>query len=417
MLAAGIPCCQRWSRCHREPAFPTVMGRASSSVRNMFLCWVFLLLASLCTLVQNVAIPTDEQRLMQELLADYDPASRPVYNASHTVVVKFGITLTQLSDMVLDFHADYSFERRRHRRHHIEHRRTPDEQRLLSRLLANYDTASRPVYNASHAVVVKFGFTLTQIADMDEVNQVLTTNVWIEQEWNDERLRWKPEDYNGLEKVRIPCEKIWLPDIVLYNSADDFTTGYMQSKAMVSSDGTVFWPPPAKLRSSCKIDITYFPFDDQMCKMKFGSWIYDGFQVDVTNRSADVDLTNYVYSGEWDLLNIKPTGILVATRFGRKNHTWNNGLTGIFCVYVANSREYAGHLGVRATHRHLLDGDNGYDVVVNNSDCICTSTPSRWATAKARGQMVEVTEFQFSRTTCVHLNTRPARTLAEYSDK
>ncbi|XP_029633439.1 neuronal acetylcholine receptor subunit alpha-10 isoform X2 [Octopus sinensis] len=194
---------------------------------------------------------------------------------------------------------------RRHRRHHVEHRRTPDEQRLLSRLLANYDTASRPVYNASHAVVVKFGFTLTQIADMDEVNQVLTTNVWIEQEWNDERLRWKPEDYNGLEKVRIPCEKIWLPDIVLYNSADDFTTGYMQSKAMVSSDGTVFWPPPAKLRSSCKIDITYFPFDDQMCKMKFGSWIYDGFQVDVTNRSADVDLTNYVYSGEWDLLNIK----------------------------------------------------------------------------------------------------------------
>lgn len=74
---------------------------------------------------------------------------------------------------------------------------------------------------------------------------------------------------------------------------------------MVSNDGTVFWPPPAKLRSSCKIDITYFPFDDQMCKMKFGSWIYDGFQVDVTNRSADVDLTNYVYSGEWDLLNIK----------------------------------------------------------------------------------------------------------------
>ena len=28
------------------------------------------------------------------------------------------------------------------------------------------------------------------------------------------------------------------------------------------------------------------------------------FQVDVTNRSANVDLANYVYSGEWELLDI-----------------------------------------------------------------------------------------------------------------
>ncbi len=41
---------------------------------------------------------------------------------------------------------------------------------------------------------------------------------------------------------------------MLYNSADDYTDGYMQSKAMVRPDGNVFWSPPAKLRSSCKID-------------------------------------------------------------------------------------------------------------------------------------------------------------------
>ena len=42
----------------------------------------------------------------------------------------------------------------------------PDEQRLIWRLLRNYDPAARPVYNASHTVTVKFGYTLTQIADM-----------------------------------------------------------------------------------------------------------------------------------------------------------------------------------------------------------------------------------------------------------
>ena len=55
----------------------------------------------------------------------------------------------------------------------------------------------------------------------------------------------------------------------------------MQALAMVESNGKVFWPPIVKLRSTCNIDITYFPFDDQICKLKMGSWAYDGFQVDV----------------------------------------------------------------------------------------------------------------------------------------
>lgn len=38
--------------------------------------------------------------------------------------------------------------------------------------------------------------------------------------------------------------------------------------------------------------------------MKFGSWTYNGFQVDVTNRTAEVDLKNYVKNGEWELLRI-----------------------------------------------------------------------------------------------------------------
>lgn len=77
----------------------------------------------------------------------------------------------------------------------------------------------------------------------------------------------------------------------------------MNTRAILEPSGNVFWPPPTKFRSTCQVDVTYFPFDDQTCIMKLGSWIYDGLQVDILNRTAEVDLSNYVANGEWHLLD------------------------------------------------------------------------------------------------------------------
>lgn len=38
-----------------------------------------------------------------------------------------------------------------------------------------------------------------------------------EQEWTDHRLTWKPKEHDGIEVMRIPAAKVWLPDIVLIN--------------------------------------------------------------------------------------------------------------------------------------------------------------------------------------------------------
>ncbi|KAJ8305004.1 hypothetical protein KUTeg_018587 [Tegillarca granosa] len=39
----------------------------------------------------------------------------------------------------------------------------------------------------------------------------------IQREWYDVKLRWNPSEYGGLERLYIPSDLIWLPDIVLYN--------------------------------------------------------------------------------------------------------------------------------------------------------------------------------------------------------
>ncbi|KAI8777133.1 acetylcholine receptor subunit alpha-L1, partial [Biomphalaria glabrata] len=134
---------------------------------------------------------TDETRLIEAMMMNYNPAARPVYNASHTVVVKFGITLTQISDMVSSLTTSVRTEnpsddlgevtpmpppernaklvnepQGRGRRSVKNARPVPDEQRLMEMLLENYHRFSRPVINASLSVEVKFGITLVQISDM-----------------------------------------------------------------------------------------------------------------------------------------------------------------------------------------------------------------------------------------------------------
>lgn len=51
------------------------------------------------------------------------------------------------------------------------------------------------------------------------------------------------------------------------------------TKATVHSNGLVIWQPPAVYKSSCSIDVEYFPYDVQTCILKLGSWTYDGFKV------------------------------------------------------------------------------------------------------------------------------------------
>ncbi|XP_042260474.1 neuronal acetylcholine receptor subunit alpha-2-like [Thunnus maccoyii] len=132
---------------------------------------------------------------------------------------------------------------------------------------------------------------------------MMTTNVWLKQEWTDYKLQWSPSDFDNVTSIRVPSELIWVPDIVLYNNADgEFAVTHM-TKAQLFHTGRVRWVPPAIYKSSCSIDVTFFPFDQQSCKMKFGSWTYDRAKIDLEPFETTVDLKDYWESGEWAIVN------------------------------------------------------------------------------------------------------------------
>merc|ERR1712004_477105 len=103
---------------------------------------------------------------------------------------------------------------------------------------------------------------------------------------------------------RLPPDKVWKPDIVLFNNADGNYEVRYKSNVLIYPDGEVLWIPPAIYQSSCTIDVTYFPFDQQTCIMKFGSWTFTGDQVSLSlfNNKNHVDLSDYWKSGTWDII-------------------------------------------------------------------------------------------------------------------
>ncbi|KRZ62671.1 Acetylcholine receptor subunit alpha-type unc-63, partial [Trichinella nativa] len=185
--------------------------------------------------------------------------------------------------------------------------RSEHARRLFQDILTGYNKLLRPVQNTSDAVTVKVKLRLSQLLDVV---------------WTDSNINWDPNDYGGVDVLYVPADQLWTPNVVLYNNADGNYQVSAVTKAAVYYNGTVVWEPPAIYKSMCPIDIEWFPFDEQLCDLKFGSWTYDGFEVDLIHYDKDdvqitrengrlvwivpngVDLSDFLPSTEWDVMAV-----------------------------------------------------------------------------------------------------------------
>ncbi|ETN73626.1 Neurotransmitter-gated ion-channel ligand binding domain protein [Necator americanus] len=182
---------------------------------------------------------------------------------------------------------------------------------------------------------VAFSLALVLLINIDEKNQIMHTNVWPTMRWIDYQMRWDPRMYGNigsftgempdqtlektisfpfLETIRVPPDKVWLPDIVLFNNADGNYLVSFYSNVVVEHTGEMLWVPPAVYKSSCIIDVEYFPFDEQVCSLTFGSWTFRKEEVQISYHMGkrQVELNDYSFSGIWDVMEVP--GLLIEDR-------------------------------------------------------------------------------------------------------
>lgn len=90
---------------------------------------------------------------------------------------------------------------------------------------------------------------------------------------------------------------------IFFYSADVGTAqSSVSTNVIVSANGNVTWLSMWIFKSSCSMDVRYFPFDVQNCSMNFASWTFDAYRVDIRNFAKDGDLSNYVNSSEFEIV-------------------------------------------------------------------------------------------------------------------
>ncbi|XP_078525065.1 acetylcholine receptor subunit epsilon [Lissotriton helveticus] len=184
-----------------------------------------------------------------------------------------------------------------------------EELQLFNDLFATYDKNTRPAAKVDDIIAVQIKLTLTNLISLNEKEETLTTNVWIEIQWMDYRLAWNSSEYHGVEIIRVPSDMLWLPDIVLENNIDgNFGVAYY-ANVLVSNTGSMYWLPPAIYRSTCSIVVTYFPFDWQNCSLSFRSQTYSASEIDMQLTLdpdsqlpiewVEIDPEAFTENGEW----------------------------------------------------------------------------------------------------------------------
>ncbi|UMM38379.1 hypothetical protein L5515_009821 [Caenorhabditis briggsae] len=180
--------------------------------------------------------------------------------------------------------------------------------RLTEYLLSKHNHNAPP----DGLLYVEYELELVHILGIDELKQTMTVLIYVDEHWIDPSLTWDPALFGGITKTWVPLDKIWVPDIIVFNMvksnrlAHEDLLSAVRAPARIYSNGTVVASHPAVHTVSCEINIRHFPLDDQRCAIEIASWAY-GHEKIRLHAHTDHSLEHYKRNEEWHLLNLNVT--------------------------------------------------------------------------------------------------------------
>ncbi|KAF2364668.1 Neurotransmitter-gated ion-channel transmembrane domain [Trinorchestia longiramus] len=171
----------------------------------------------------------------------------------------------------------------------VENEYDTTEHRLFSRLFAQYNKHIRPTIYGGEVTFVLFKLSLQDIMEMNTRSRMLRINTEMIMLWEDVHLSWDPMEYDNVTAIRVPHYQIWVPDIILFNTAEpDYESSILNTNAIIFHDGQIELLSHALFSSICDVNVEFYPFDEQICSLRFSSWTYENTEIVISSAKADI---------------------------------------------------------------------------------------------------------------------------------
>ncbi|CAL1539008.1 unnamed protein product [Lymnaea stagnalis] len=137
---------------------------------------------------------------------------------------------------------------------------------------------------------------------------MMTVIVYLQWSWAHDDLKWDPAGYEGLERVLMATDSLWVPDVTIVVGQRDSLLLSCPQNLILNSTGVLMCATQTYVTFRCEINFEMYPFDTQECH--FGL-LYTTLLTDcpVRHRRNDVTIntdnailiTQYITAGEWVL--------------------------------------------------------------------------------------------------------------------
>ncbi|XP_033219703.1 neuronal acetylcholine receptor subunit alpha-5-like isoform X2 [Belonocnema kinseyi] len=166
--------------------------------------------------------------------------------------------------------------------------------RLKKHIFCNYEQEIRPREQHKNTTV-----------------NILLLPKLMEFEWNDDHLKWNPEDFDNMAALHVKSYEIWLPDLSVWNSADLNSDLIFSSIAscFVAHTGFVACIPFIKTTVHCSSDYENWPFEKQICQINLSSYFHYSDEVTLKVVQDKIMMDQYVPNQEWSIVSITATQV------------------------------------------------------------------------------------------------------------
>ena len=113
-----------------------------------------------------------------------------------------------------------------------------------------------------------------------------------------------------IEKVHLRWDQaaphIWLPDVAILTSTTPYilvgSGNYLPQFIGIYSNGLTLIFPGGNMDIMCQFDLTFFPFDLQICTIELGAWEYFANQVILEPNGEAVYFVDFTKHEQWDIV-------------------------------------------------------------------------------------------------------------------